>query len=1114
MPPPEPSAKPTQPPFRLRLFGSPRMEHGDGVLRLTNRQLFLLSLLAAHLLDGVEISRLIDLLWASGNEHGLRKQLQKDIGAIRTAAGRKDVILTRKGQYALNGELIRTELKDLEETLAEGRVWDAAALIDPGLLHAVRCEMHSPMASWTISRQTELRGRVRTAAVQAWTSARQRADWRTAEDAARALLTLDPDSEQALNKIMQVLALQGRPEEAEGMFASFTERAGLERGDGEGWRPDPSTEQLRERLPELGRWLGKGAQEESRAGSATLPLVGREEEMRRIGALLRAPPADGIQLIWITGERGMGKSRLAREAVAASSLPEARVLSAQCTAGERTFALAPLVSLISQRWVGEELASLPEPWQGTLLAWAPELERGDEGQARPDPGEDGALPVTRRAAHAFLQLFQHLASSRPLILFIDDLHLADQETQAVLEYVCRRWTDGSLTILGTGVEGVRPKTSEGFKLPQDPGLRIPLEPLSERQVLQLLDSFSENLEEGWLEFELNTPGVKRTPEWHLYRLTGGRPARLSSILQAVQTSTMPSLEPTCERFRRVLTELVSGLANESSADARDTLFFLICWRSTLSLPDLQAATGWEIGRVRSAVEELARAGLVSCEGTQIQFAHPVFGSILEARFDSTRMPAIHSRIASVLRSRGNRDAQVGRVRHLFLAGLSAEATAAAQQAALAAESEGRLEEALEILELASMHGSADPRVQVQISVRYAEGLLSTGRLDEAAREFDRSIQLSRRLPDTGIKLRARLGSLITVAFESKFADTDLLQPLQGLINEMQRTGLIDDLPTALDLRLRVLSRNGDIPGVRQTLSDLQQLSAWATHPVRAKLELLGHVDLLYRGFQEDDPPLPVPGIAAVAKADPDLALDTLNWQVILGIMAGEWGLEQNWTLRREAAECLKTSATPFSRFKLQLNLGVGYLEAGDLDGAEAAFGQAEAIMGDLPMPAGRSHLFVNFGELELRRRNYQVAKEAFSTVLAESPVLPAEPARNLALAGLSLSHLGLGQLGTARDYAERLPSVDTSYPFDHSLLALAQARVTLATGDRDKALRLLLTGAARLSGRFQLGWANLEIERIRLGGPDVSTPEKVADLLRQNQLTFLMSRYKAVTGSD
>lgn len=1104
------STTPDQAAIRLRVFGSPEVRKGGEVLRLTARQLTLLTLLAERAPEKVETSILSSHLWASGADAALRKGVQKDVTAIRKALANPDAIVTSSGCYRLNLELVRTDFQDLAQALREGRVVEAAQLIEPGLLSSMRCDMTSALASWTLSAQMRLRDRVRTVAVRKWAAARDRADWSECEEAGRALLTVDAGSEGALRRVMKSVALQGRLEEAEAVFAAFAERARLKEQEKGQWQPAPATVRLLDRLPELARWRQELSLEAADFDGDTLPLVGREEEMQRIGALLRSPLDDGAQFIWITGEPGMGKTRLAHEAIAAFAPPAARVLSTRCTEAEQRLALAPLVSLIARGWVATEVAKLEEPWQDTIVAWVPELAATSLDAVPPDPDPGDTPAATRRTAHAFLELFRHLARSGPLILFIDDLDRADQATHSVLEYVVRRWEDGSLTIVGAGGEGAGNNYQIGPRTPLHPDLRVRLEGLSDEDISLLVEASELDPE------TLETTAVfsEEALEKHLRLLTSGRPGRLKTVLDAPRHSRDQGLSPPDQGIRQSVTKIVSDAAAGLSKECWEALAFCMCWGDPFALDELSAVIGWEASRAEAVVGELVRTGLVSCRKGRFEFSHPLIASVMEAELDTAEMPNLHSRMASALADKSDPDTTSRRARHLFLAGLSDEGTTAALELATQADREGRLAQALDILELAATHGSSDPRTQAEIGVRFAEGLLCLGHFDEAQKQFERSVTLSRKVPDSSLELRSRLGSLIAIAFESKFANTRLLEPLALLISQMQRTGLIEELPTAFGLRLRILSRNGDISGVRQTLSELQHLSAWANHPICAKLKLLRHVDVLYQGIEEDRNAYPTSGLAALAGSDSDLALDTLNWQVILGIMAGDLGLEQNWSVRREAAECLKAAARPFTRFKLQANIGVWYLETADIDGAEVALSQAEAIMGDLPMPPGRSHLMVNLGELQLKRRDYAMAKEAFSAALAESPSLPLEPARNLALAGLSLSHLGLGQVATARDYVEGLLPITTQYPFDHSLVIIAKARIAQVTESRRRALEILKEGSDQLCGRFHLGWANLEIERIRLGDLEVSSTEALEAFLNRNELGFLLSRFRVAMASD
>ncbi|MCB0947281.1 MAG: ATP-binding protein, partial [Mycobacterium sp.] len=94
------------------------------------------------------------------------------------------------------------------------------------------------------------------------------------------------------------------------------------------------------------QWLGSAAAE-------SITFVGRGDELQRLRRVFEnAVAARGARLVTVTGDPGVGKTRLAAEF--ARSLPGARVLDVRC-AVEGSPALAPIVEVLRPRDLEAEI---------------------------------------------------------------------------------------------------------------------------------------------------------------------------------------------------------------------------------------------------------------------------------------------------------------------------------------------------------------------------------------------------------------------------------------------------------------------------------------------------------------------------------------------------------------------------------------------------------------------------------------------------------------------------------------------------------------------------------------------------------------------------------------
>jgi DNA-binding CsgD family transcriptional regulator len=161
-------------------------------------------------------------------------------------------------------------------------------------------------------------------------------------------------------------------------------------------------------------------------------FVGRDELQLELAHALWAARAGRGQLLLLSGEAGVGKTRLASEALAAAS--DMRVLAAP--AGPQD-AYAPLVAVLRHY---RRCSSDASPFEGVLSdylhALMPELGR--------------APPATDRATlvEALRVAFETIAARQPTALFLDDLHESDGATLEVLPQLAALAEQTRLFILG------------------------------------------------------------------------------------------------------------------------------------------------------------------------------------------------------------------------------------------------------------------------------------------------------------------------------------------------------------------------------------------------------------------------------------------------------------------------------------------------------------------------------------------------------------------------------------------------------------------------------------------------------------------------------------------
>jgi serine/threonine protein kinase/basic membrane lipoprotein Med (substrate-binding protein (PBP1-ABC) superfamily)/DNA-binding beta-propeller fold protein YncE/transcriptional regulator with XRE-family HTH domain len=169
-------------------------------------------------------------------------------------------------------------------------------------------------------------------------------------------------------------------------------------------------------------------------------LVGRAEETARIDALLDAVMDGSGQLLLLAGERGIGKTRLAQEAMARARARGFLAGAGQCYREEEHIPYRPLLEALAGCAEGApagQRASIDREWQtlrqriDSLLAVGP---------------SPGGIPELARLVTGFVL---GVATSAPLALLVDDLHWADEGTLALLHSLACATRGSRIFLVGT-----------------------------------------------------------------------------------------------------------------------------------------------------------------------------------------------------------------------------------------------------------------------------------------------------------------------------------------------------------------------------------------------------------------------------------------------------------------------------------------------------------------------------------------------------------------------------------------------------------------------------------------------------------------------------------------
>jgi class 3 adenylate cyclase/tetratricopeptide (TPR) repeat protein len=283
--------------------------------------------------------------------------------------------------------------------------------------------------------------------------------------------------------------------------------------------------------------------------AASLPLVGREEELAVLREALAGARLHSAQLVEIVGEPGIGKSRLVEELrTLAAGFAQLRSAGEQYARSEPFFAfrgilrqLAGITPDESREEAGTHLAPWIQTVMPDLAPWLPLLAIPFDVEVPPTPEVNGLEPNRRRdRLHEVLEQFLQRVLMMPTVLEFEDVHWLDDASRYLLLYLTGRPAARPTLVVAT-------RRPEGRPLVREDGLGtvVHLEPLPAEQAAELA---------------LAAAGGEALPESTVEALTeraGGNPFFVRELVAAGQASG--DLDTLPESVETLLTSRIDAL---------------------------------------------------------------------------------------------------------------------------------------------------------------------------------------------------------------------------------------------------------------------------------------------------------------------------------------------------------------------------------------------------------------------------------------------------------------------------------------------------------------------------------------------------------------------------
>ena len=356
--------------------------------------------------------------WSESPEEAARSSLRTAVWGLRKALGSDAVIATRTA-VGFAPDVVRVDVADVETLVAAGDLAGAVALCRGELLPDVAADWADSARRAHHRRHADLLDRLAEAADS-------RGDGAGAVRWSRIRCELDPLDEVAHVRLLHRLAATG--DRSAGLVAGreFARRL----RDELGLHPGPA---LRAAVAELNAAPGVRPPSAVRA----FPMFGRSAELAAVTGAWDAARAGHGRIVVVTGEGGIGKTRLVGEVARRASRVGGRVAIG---AGLDVGGEAPLA--VWHELAAELVAVVPAPppdagWPAELGRLAPDLTAGLGRSTVPPPVASPELERLR-IFDAVLRLVEWAAAHRPVFLVAEDVHRADRASIALCAHIGRR----------------------------------------------------------------------------------------------------------------------------------------------------------------------------------------------------------------------------------------------------------------------------------------------------------------------------------------------------------------------------------------------------------------------------------------------------------------------------------------------------------------------------------------------------------------------------------------------------------------------------------------------------------------------------------------------------
>jgi predicted ATPase/DNA-binding SARP family transcriptional activator len=643
-----------EPTLRIRLLGDFSLVYNEQQVTSINamRLQSLLAYLVLHCDVPQQRQRLAFLFWPETTEGQARNNLRQLLHQLRQAFPAVEHFLSTDTQ-TVHWHPVTPFYLDVAEFEEALTLADAATRQHDQHVLQVALEQADKLYrgellpgcydEWLLPERERLRQRHLQALDDLLRLCEEQGDLVTAIRSAQRLLGLDPLSEDRYRSLMRLFARNH--DRASALHVYHTCVTTIQRELGV--EPDLATRVIYEQL----------LQQETPTEQAIIhqpllaappTLVGRKQEWEALQAVWQAASTGEPRFVLVTGEAGMGKSRLAEDFLQWASQHGAVTAKARSYAAEGQLSLAPVTEWLRSDGLRAPLRHLDAVWLSEVVRLLPELL-----VEQPDLPRYASVTEYGQRQRFFEALARAvLVAPQPIVLVLDDMQWCDQETLEWVHLLLRFDPTARLLVVGCARAEELP--------PQHPLHTLLLHLRSSRKVTELPLAPLDAAETAKLASQVAKCELELDEGLQLYHETEGYPLFVVEMVRAdlgrgaarQPEADRPQQQSSLEDARTLPPRVYAVLAGRLmhlSASARELVVLAATIGRAFTLDLLSAVGNADVENTVGALDELWNKRIIREHGTNsYDFTHDKLREVAYAEISAPQRRMLHRRVAQAL----------------------------------------------------------------------------------------------------------------------------------------------------------------------------------------------------------------------------------------------------------------------------------------------------------------------------------------------------------------------------------------------------------------------------------------------------------------------------------